>query len=173
MDARKVLGASETDTMYTVKQWEPIKLYGQALVKAPYAVDKIRDLIDRAVSAFEAIKWEHWRDVVDSENPWDDYSGKPPKATLIQWLADYKGKDDLPFLENERDKAFRDRYFNGLNRVLLSVGGENEIDLGDISEHDVAGRIRQGYLAELRGDTEGAKAIYDSVGFTERKMGNE
>jgi hypothetical protein len=73
----------------------------------------------------------------------------------------------------EQDKIFRDKYFHGKDRELLAAGRFGEIDLGDISEHDIDGRIRQGYLAELRGDFETARAIYDSVGFTERLNDDE
>jgi hypothetical protein len=68
----------------------------------------------------------------------------------------------------EQDKLFRDKYFHGKDRELLAAGRFEEIDLGDISEHDVGGRIRQGYLAELRGDTQTARQIYAGIGFTER-----
>ena len=66
---------------------------------------------------------------------------------------------------NEPDKTFRDKWFHGKDRGLLAQGKWNLIDLGDISEHDHGGRVRQGYLAECRGDFETAQAIYDSIGF--------
>ena len=72
---------------------------------------------------------------------------------------------------NEPNKGFRDKWFSGSDRELLRQGKWNEIDLGDISEHDHAGRVRQGYLAECRGDYETAQAIYDSIGF-ERDVTN-
>ena len=65
---------------------------------------------------------------------------------------------------NEPHKAFRDKWFHDKDRELLLQGKWNEIDLGVISEHDHDGRVRQGYLAECRGDYETAQAIYDSVG---------
>ena len=65
---------------------------------------------------------------------------------------------------NEPNKGFRDKWFHGKDRELLAQGKWNEIDLGDISEHDIDWRIRQGHLAECRGDYETAQAIYDSVG---------
>ena len=68
-------------------------------------------------------------------------------------------------IPNEPHKAFRDKWFSGKDRELLSQGKWKDIDLGDISEHDRDGRVRQGYLAELRGETETAQAIYDSIGF--------
>ena len=66
---------------------------------------------------------------------------------------------------NEPDKAFRDKWFHGKDRELLAQGKWNLIDLGDISEHDHNGRVRQGYIAECCGDTEAAQEIYDSIGF--------
>lgn len=45
-----------------------------------------------------------------------------------------------------------------------------EIDLGDIPEHGIGGRIRQGYIAEWNGDKATTKAIYNSIGFKERKL---
>jgi hypothetical protein len=72
----------------------------------------------------------------------------------------------------EQDKLFRDKYFHGKDRELLAAGHFEEIDLGDISEHDIGGRIRQGYLAELHGDIQTARQIYASIGFTER-LGDE
>jgi hypothetical protein len=69
---------------------------------------------------------------------------------------------------NEPDKTFRDKWFHGKDRELLAQGKWHLIDLGDVPEHDFDGRIRQGYLAELRGETDTARQIYDSVGFTER-----
>ena len=66
---------------------------------------------------------------------------------------------------NEPHKTFRDKWFHGKDRELLAQGKWNEIVLGDISEHDHDGRVRQGYLAECRGDYETAQAIYDSIGF--------
>ena len=72
---------------------------------------------------------------------------------------------------NEPNKGFRDKWFSGNDRELLRQGKWAEIDLGSrtesglISEHDHAGRVRQGYLAECRGDYETAQAIYDSIGF--------
>jgi len=65
---------------------------------------------------------------------------------------------------NEPHKSFRDKWFRGKDRELLAQGKWNEIDLGDIPEADLDGRVRQGYLAECRGDYETAQAIYDSVG---------
>jgi hypothetical protein len=70
----------------------------------------------------------------------------------------------------EPHKKFRDKWFGGKNRELLKAGKWDEIDLGVISEHDFGGRVRQGYLAELSGDIETAKAIYESRGFTEREI---
>ena len=66
---------------------------------------------------------------------------------------------------NEPHKTFRDQWFHGKDRELLAQGNWHLIDLGDISEHDHDGRVRQGYLAECRGDYEIAQAIYDSLGF--------
>lgn len=42
----------------------------------------------------------------------------------------------------DKIKAFRDKNFHGLDRVLWLVGAEREIDLCDIYEHDIDGRIR-------------------------------
>jgi len=66
---------------------------------------------------------------------------------------------------NEPHKTFRDKWFHGNNREMLRQGKWHLIDLGTISEYDIDGRIRQGYLAECRGDYETAQAIYDSIGF--------
>ena len=71
-------------------------------------------------------------------------------------------------VNKEPDSEFRDIYFNGKDRDLLKQGQYQLIELGVISEHDIAGRVRQGYLAELRGDWETAANCYDSIGFTER-----
>ena len=69
----------------------------------------------------------------------------------------------------EPDIDFRDRFFSLRNfRTLLKEGKHHEIDLVYVAEYDLAGRVRQGYLAELRGDYETAKNCYDSVKFTER-----
>ena len=64
----------------------------------------------------------------------------------------------------EPHHVFRDKWFHGKDRELLRQGKWPEIDLGYISEHDCDGRVRQGYLAELRGDLETAQAIYESIG---------
>ena len=42
--------------------------------------------------------------------------------------------------------------------------------MNNISEHDFEGRIRQGYLAELRGDWDTAMDCYYSADFTEREL---
>lgn len=57
---------------------------------------------------------------------------------------------------------------NDLNMDARKVLGE--IDLGDIPEHGIGGRIRQGYIAEWNGDKATTKAIYNSIGFKERKL---
>ena len=66
---------------------------------------------------------------------------------------------------NEPNKGFRDKWFHGKDRELLAQGKWNEIDLGDVPEHDHDGRVRQGYLAECAGDFDTAQKIYDSIGF--------
>jgi hypothetical protein len=65
---------------------------------------------------------------------------------------------------NEPHKSFRDKWFAGKNRELLRLGNWHLIELGVILEHDYDGRVRQGYLAECRGDYQTAQAIYDSIG---------
>lgn len=172
MDAREVLGVGAKDNMYSVDKpyMELVRLYATALARAPYCVSKVIELLQRAVSANEALKWETWVEIVEIEDPVDDYSGKPSKEVLEQWLESYSLRNDLSYIEYEPDKKFRDKYFHGLDRVLLLVGGYHEIDLGDISEHDLDGRVRQGYLAEIKGNKKLAKQIYDSIGFKERKI---
>ena len=66
---------------------------------------------------------------------------------------------------NEPDKTFRDTWFHGKDRELLAQGQWHLIDPGGVLEHDIGGRVRQGYLAECRGEFETARAIYDSIGF--------
>ena len=74
---------------------------------------------------------------------------------------------------NEPNKGFRDKWFSGRDRELLVQGKWAEIDLGDVPEHDIDGHIRQGYLAECRGDYETAQKIYDSVGLKRDVIGGD
>jgi hypothetical protein len=76
-------------------------------------------------------------------------------------------------LINEPHTTFRDQWFHGKDRELLRQGNWHLIEPGDIPEHDLAGRIRQGYLAECGGDCERAQAIYDSIGFERVVSGDD
>jgi hypothetical protein len=88
-----------------------------------------------------------------------------------QSISTFKYIHKLPDEEHEvePDYDFRDRFFTRQNhRELLKEGKHHLIELGNIAEYDLAGRVRLGYLAELRGDYETAKNCYNSINFTER-----
>ncbi len=177
MDARMVLGIPTDKELHTYDSERIcnslIGMYNKLLADLPEEKEKLTQLIARAQTARDALIWEGWERTVQVEEPWNDYTGKPPHEKLRQMLADYAAAPDLDWVENEPDKEFRDRAFHGKDRVLLMLNHPECIDLGDISEHDTDGRIRQGYLAELCGEYDTARQIYESVGFTERLNDDE
>ena len=172
MDARKVLGIPADKELGTYDSESIcdslVKIYRDILIEQSETKGKVTQLVARAEAARDALIWEGWERTVQYEEPWNDHTGKPPHDELVRMLKNYADTPETPWIETESDREFRNRFFHGKDRVLLLLDKSAAINLGDISEHDTDGRIRQGYLAELRGDTDTAAQIYDSVGFTER-----
>lgn len=172
MNARKVLGIPADRELGTYGAEEIsatlIGLYRELAAEIPDKKDKIAQLISRAQAACDALIWEGWERTVQFEEPWNDYTGKPPHEKLVRMLEEYAQAPDLDWLEKEPDRDFRNRLFHGKDRIRLMLDQPQRIELGDIPEQDLDGRIRQGYLAELGGDIEAARRIYGSAGFSGR-----
>ncbi|MGM9969113.1 MAG: hypothetical protein ACI35S_01815 [Anaeroplasma sp.] len=69
---------------------------------------------------------------------------------------------------NEEDKNYRDRFFTGLERVLLRYGRYDLVGYQRIPESSIEGMAKDAYLYELSGNYDKAIKYYTKLGFVER-----